>query len=204
MPQISTNDKNKITEGRRSVSTQSKQPNAVSDRYARAFFDLVLERSMLDAVLDDFVTLRDLSKKVEEFDAFAADPVLSRAEQESILDSVLKHMTLQPLTSDFLKVIVRHRRLSLLENIIQSFDQLVAQHRRLVTAYVTTARTLTDTQKASLKETLGTTLDSDVDLVEKIDESLLGGLVVRVGSQMLDHSLKTKLNNIHQSMIEAI
>ena len=186
------------------MSNQSKQPNAVSDRYARAFFDLVIEKDLLDAVLTDLAALRELSVKVKDFDAFASDPVLSRDEQESILNSVLKHMTLQPLTTDFLKVIVRHRRLAFLENIIQSFDVLVANHRRIVTAHVSTARPLTDVQKQSLTETLGATLKSEIDIIETIDESLLGGLILRVESQMLDHTLKTKLKNIHQSMIEAI
>lgn len=181
----------------------STRPNTISNRYARALFDLVLERDAIDLTLADFVSLRELSLKVKDFDAFAADPVLSRAEQEGILTQVLSKMSLQPLTNDFLKVVVRHRRLFMLENIIQSFELLVAKYRRLVKAHVQTARKLTEVQKSALSSSLSRTLNSEIELIETVDESLMGGLVVRVGSEMLDHSLKSKLKNIHQSMIEA-
>ena len=123
-------------------------------------------------------------------------PAFAAEEQERALGAVMDWASIGATTGNFLKVVTRNRRLFAAEDMIKGFRQQLALHRGEMTAEVQSATPLSDGQLAALKATLKTSYGKDVRLDAKVDPSLLGGLVVKVGSRMFDSSLRTKLMNL--------
>jgi F-type H+-transporting ATPase subunit delta len=114
---------------------------------------------------------------------------------------VAEKAALGPLTVNFLKLVARNRRLFVLQDMIKNFRLLAARHRGEVTADVTSAHPLTDAQLTSLKDTLRASIGGkDIQVNSRVDPNLLGGLIVKVGSRMIDSSLRTRLNNLKTAM----
>jgi F-type H+-transporting ATPase subunit delta len=174
----------------------SSATGGVAGRYASALFELAREQNELDGVdadLGKFQAMLDASgdlKRLVNSPAFAAE------DQERALKAVLDWAAVGATTGNFLQVVARNRRLFAAEDMIKSFRQQLAQHRGEMTAEVQSAFPLNDGQVAALKDTLKASYGKDVRLQTKVDPSLLGGLVVKVGSRMFDSSLKTKLTNL--------
>ncbi len=176
----------------------------MAGRYAGALFELALETKSVDAVKTD----------LEKFDAIIAanpdlmrlvrSPVFGADEQTKALSAVLERAGIAGLAAKFLKVIAGNRRLFAVGDMIRAFRKLVARYKGEVTAEITVAEKLGDKHLDALKSALkSVTGGKSVDLEVKVDPAIIGGLVVKLGSRMVDSSLRTKLNAIKHAMKEA-
>jgi len=174
----------------------------VAERYANALFELALDEESLAAVekdLDGFATLMNESADLRRL---VRSPVFSADEQTRAIGAVLDSAGIVGLVANLIKVAAANRRLFAVPDMIAAFKQRAARHRGEVSAEVTSAEVLANGQVDALKEALKAALGRDVALVPKVDSALIGGLVVRVGSRMIDGSLRTKLNSLRLAMKE--
>jgi F-type H+-transporting ATPase subunit delta len=175
---------------------------SVAGRYASALFELAQEQSLLAAVEGDLANIQSLLDESDDLKRLVRSPVFSADDQTRALAAVLDRMAASPLTQNFTKLLVRNRRLFALADMIKAFRTLAARARGEVEADVTSATTLTEEQLQALKDTLKASLGQDVQINTQVDPSLLGGLVVKIGSRMIDSSLKTKLATLKMRMKE--
>jgi F-type H+-transporting ATPase subunit delta len=168
----------------------------VAGRYASALFELANEQNRLDEVDADLGKFRTLLDKSGDLKRLVKSPAFAAEEQQRALGAVMDWASIGATTGNFLKVVARNRRLFAAEDMIDTFRGLLARHRGEVAAEVQSAVALTDAQLAALKAKLKSTFGKDVRLDAKVDPSLLGGLVVKIGSRMFDSSLRTKLGNL--------
>jgi F-type H+-transporting ATPase subunit delta len=168
----------------------------VAGRYASALFDLANEQNRLDEVDRDLGKFQGLLGQSPDLRRLVKSPAFAAQEQQRALGAVMDWAAIGATTGNFLKVVARNRRLFAAEDMIDTFRGLLARHRGELTAQVQSAVALTDQQLAALKAQLKSTFGKDVRLDAKVDPSLLGGLVVKIGSRMFDSSLRTKLGNL--------
>jgi len=168
----------------------------VAGRYASALFDLANEQNELDKVDSDLGKFQGLLDQSEDLSRLVKSPAFAAEEQERALGAVMDWAAIGATTGNFLKVVTRNRRLFAAEDMITTFRALLARHRGEVAAEVQSAVALTDAQLAALREKLKSSYGKDVRLDAKVDPSLLGGLVIKIGSRMFDSSLKTKLTDL--------
>jgi F-type H+-transporting ATPase subunit delta len=175
----------------------------VAGRYATALFDLAREANAIEAVKSELDRFDALVTGSPDLMRLVRSPVYSADEQLQALSAVLERAGIGGLAANFLKLVVANRRLFAVRDMIKAFRDLVATHKGEVTAEVTVAEQLKsqhlDTLRAALKSVTG----KDVDLDIKVDPAIIGGLVVKLGSRMVDSSLRTKLNAIKHAMKEA-
>ena len=184
------------------MSSDHSIATGMSGRYARALFELALEANQLDAVksnLDDFSIMLSESHDLERL---VRSPLFSADEQENAVYTILQKANFSDLSVNFFRLISRNRRLFAIKNMISDFKALLAKHRGEVTAHVSSATQLDETQLTNLKNNLKDAVGQDVQVEATVDPSLLGGLVVKVGSRMIDNSLKTKLDSLKNAMKE--
>lgn len=174
----------------------------VAGRYATALFELALEANALDQVVADLNRFAEALDAVEDMQRLVRNPVFSAEEQGRALAAVLEELKIEGLTRNFLLLVAKNRRLFATPDMIRAFRALVARHRGEIGATVTAASKLTESQITALRQALKAALGNDVLLEERVDPSLLGGLVVKVGSRMVDTSLRTKLNSLKVAMKE--
>ena len=163
-------------------------------------FELAQEEKSVEALEKDFAALKTMIRESADLARLVRAPVFSRDEQKKGMDAILHRMEAAPLTRRFVLTLAAKRRLFALLDIIRSFEALVARQRGEVTADVTSARPLNDAEVAELKSILKTKLDRDARLDARVDPTLLGGLIVKVGSRMVDSSLRTKLHSLRAAM----
>jgi len=190
------------SEKREQVAKHSTQTSALAERYATALFELAEDDKALNALEADvgrFATLHDQS---DDLQAFVRSPIYSAEEQVRGIEAVLSRAGIGGTVGNFFKVVARNRRLFATPAIIAAFRGLLAKHRGEVTAEVTSAEPLSESQLAALREALKVSLGKDVNLDTRVDPSLIGGLIVKVGSRMIDSSLKTKLSSLKLAMKE--
>jgi F-type H+-transporting ATPase subunit delta len=168
----------------------------MAGRYASALFELAREQNELDTVDKDLGNFQSMLNASSDLSRLVKSPAFAAEEQERALGAVMAWASVGATTSNFLKVVARNRRLFAAEDMIKNFRQLVAKHRGEMVAEVKSALPLNDQQLGALKDKLKSTYGKDVKLDTKVDPSLLGGLVIKVGSRMFDSSLKTKLMNL--------
>lgn len=174
--------------------------DGLAERYAGALFDLAIERRALDDIDADLASLRVMLDESAEFRRMIRSPVLSRAEQAKAIDAVADKAQLGTLTRNFLGVAANNRRLFALDGIIAAWRKKLADHRGEVTAEVTSAEPLSDNQRAALDRALAGVIGGRVSVETRVDPSLIGGLIVRIGSRMVDSSLRTKLQRLQLVM----
>ncbi|GHF20332.1 ATP synthase subunit delta [Kordiimonas sediminis] len=174
--------------------------SGISGRYAVALFELALESKALEAVETDLAKLDALLGESEEFKTLVTSPLFSSEEQEKGTQAVAKAAELSDLTCKFLGVLAANRRLNTLKSSIADYFKLLSFQRGEVSASVVSAKKLTKKQLEDLTKTLKSAVGRDVAITADVDESLLGGLTVKLGSQMVDSSLKTKLDNLAIAM----
>lgn len=179
-----------------SVLTQIARP------YASALFDLAASENQLASVETSLSDVSRLIGESQDFSRFLRSPVISSDAKASALDALLAKGTTNPLVANFLKLVARNGRLFALDAIIAGFRELAAKARGEVTAEVTSAAPLTAEQAKALSATLKAKIGKTVTLNQFVDPSLIGGLQVKVGSQMIDSSLKTKLTAMKIAMKE--
>ncbi|MEO0611865.1 MAG: F0F1 ATP synthase subunit delta [Pseudomonadota bacterium] len=177
--------------------------SGIAERYAAAFFDLAQEHKALDDAEKDLAALKTTIAGAPDLLSFIKSPVYSHEDQEKAIAALADKADFAPLTANFLKLIARNQRLFALPNIIKAFEQALARHRGEVSAEATTAVALSDEQARRLRQEIETLVGQAVNLQTNVDASLLGGMVVKVGSKMIDSSLKTKLNRLQSVMKEA-
>lgn len=179
-----------------SVLTQIARP------YAQALFDLAKGENALQPVEQGLIAIGDLTGASADFSRFLRSPVITAEEKAKALDSILVDAKPHPMVANFLRVVARNGRLFALPAIIKAFRELAAAARDEVTADVTSASPLKPPQLEALAAALREKIGKTVTLVEHVDPSLIGGLVVKVGSRMIDSSLKTKLSAMRVAMKE--
>ena len=176
--------------------------SGVAGRYATAIFELARETRKLDAVAADLGALTSMLNNSADLLRTVRSPVFTRTEQGAAMAAIVSRAGMDDLTQRFIALLASKRRLFALPAIITSFNTLLAQHRGEVTAQVTSAHPLDTAQLDALKAALKRAAGRDVMVETAIDAKILGGLIVRMGSRMLDSSLATKLNNLQIAMKE--
>lgn len=177
--------------------------SGVAGRYALALFELAEEAGSLDEVRADLNGLGSALKTSDDLKRLVANPVFSREDQGRAMAAVLDKAGANALTKNFIALVARKRRLGMLKDMIKAYDTLLADKRGEVTAEVTSAHKLKAEQIKKLKAALKASLGREVQVETSIDQSLLGGLIVKVGSRMIDSSLRTKLSKLKIAMKEA-
>jgi F-type H+-transporting ATPase subunit delta len=177
--------------------------STMAGRYATALFDLARETNAIDAVKADLERFNALLAESPDLTRLVRSPVFSAAEQLQALSAVLERAGIGGLAAKFLKLVTTNRRLFAVRDMIKAYRGLVAEHKGEATAEVTVAERLRDEHAAALRSALKTVSGEDVDLDIRIDPAIIGGLVVKLGSRMVDTSLRTRLNAIRHAMKEA-
>ena len=174
--------------------------SGLADRYAAALFGLADERRALDQVADDLRQLRALLGESTELRRLVRSPILSRADQGRAITAVADRAGLTPLTRNFLGLVAQNRRLFAVPDMIDAFLARLAARRGEVTAEVVAAQALTPAQLDAVNEQLRKAMGSKVAVEVRVDPALLGGLVIKVGSRMVDASLRSKLHRLQLAM----
>jgi F-type H+-transporting ATPase subunit delta len=173
---------------------------SLSGRYATALFELARDSKALPAVEVSLATVRAALDGSPDFARLTTSPLVSRSDAAKAVAATAKSLKLDATTTSFLGVLAQNRRLGQLGPIITAFRQLAANYRGETHAQVTSAHPLSKSQVDALKAQLRIRVGRDVSIDHSVDPSLLGGLVVKIGSQMIDSSIKTRLNSLAQAM----
>ncbi len=177
--------------------------SGVSGRYATALFELARDEKSVDTVVADLNTFDAMLAESADLTRLVRSPVFSADSQSKALAAVLDKAGIAGIAANFLKVLTANRRLFVVADVIRAFRALVAKFKGEATADVTVAEALSDANLDTLKVALKSVTGKDVALNVKVDPSIIGGLVVKLGSRMVDSSLRTKLNSIKHAMKEA-
>jgi F-type H+-transporting ATPase subunit delta len=185
------------------VAAENPSVSGVSGRYATALFELARDQRSIDAVMADLNKFEAMLAESADLTRLVRSPVFSADEQLRALTAVLDQAGIAGICANFLKVLTANRRLFAVNDVIRAFRALVARFKGEATADVTAAEKLSDRNLDALKTALKSVTGKDVTLNVKVDPSIIGGLVVKLGSRMVDSSLRTKLNSIKHAMKEA-
>ena len=177
--------------------------SGMAGRYATALFDLALEDKKLDAVKADLDAFKGLLDESPDLVRLVRSPVFGAEEQEKALAAILDKVKIGGIAAKFLLMVARKRRLFAVREMIRAFAAFAARHKGEVDAQVTVAEPLKKEHLEALKQTIAQSAGKNVQLDVKVDPSIIGGLKVKLGSRMVDASLKTKLNSIRIAMKEA-
>jgi len=172
----------------------------LAGRYASALFDLARDAKTIEAVESSLTAVSVALAESADLTALVTSPLVSRSNGAKTIAAVAAAMKLDGLTTRFLGVLANNRRLADLPVMIRAFGQIAAAHRGEVTAQVTTAHPLDADQLAALQHQLRSRVGRDVTIATKVDPAILGGLVVKLGSQLIDASIRTRLNTLAQAM----
>jgi F-type H+-transporting ATPase subunit delta len=187
-------------EERLPLAAESTGISGLSERYAAALFELADERHELDAVAGDMRELRAMLQASADLMRLVRSPVLSRAEQWKAMAALAADAKLSKLSADFIAIVARTRRLFAVPAMIEAYLNKLAERRGEVTAEVVAAQQLTKAQEDALGEQLRRVVGSRVTVDVRVDPSLLGGMIVKIGSRMVDGSLKGRLQRLQLSM----
>jgi F-type H+-transporting ATPase subunit delta len=185
------------------AQSQDRIVGGMAGRYASALFELAREAGETDKVEADLGTLAALIAQSADFSRLVRSPVLGADDQLRALAAVLDRIGIAGLAANFAKLVTANRRLFALPDMIRAYKALLARERGEVTAQVTVAETLGERHLAALKDALRSVTGKDVTLDLKVNPAIVGGLIVKLGSRMVDASLKTKLNALKHAMKEA-
>ena len=169
-------------------------------RYATALFDLATERDLLDQVASDLTRLKRLLADSPELCRFLRSPILSREQQSQGMTALLEKAEFSELTRQFVALVARKRRLSALGGMAEAFLADLARRQGKVSAEITVAQALTDAQAETVSGTIRRSLGDKVAISVAVDPELLGGMVVKIGSRLIDNSLKTKIDKLQLAM----
>jgi F-type H+-transporting ATPase subunit delta len=184
------------------VAVEADSVSGVPGRYATALFELALEQGALEPVAADLETFNQALEASNDLARLVKSPVFSAEEQTKALAAVLGKIGIGGLARNFLLLVAKNRRLFAVPDMMRGFRSLLARHRGETSATVTAAAKLTEAQITALKQALTAALGKNVMLEQRVDPALLGGLVVKVGSRMIDSSLRTRLNSLRVAMKE--
>jgi F-type H+-transporting ATPase subunit delta len=171
----------------------------IARRYATAFFELAQEQSQVDQVAKDLQSVQ-LILEDGDFASFIGNTTLRRSVQAEAMVAISKQLKFSPLTEKFLGTLADKRRLSELPGIVSALQDLISGHRGEITARVTAAQALDQAQIGEIAANLKAALGKNVQVNLDIDPSIMGGLVIRVGSRIIDSSVRTKLERLHRAL----
>ncbi len=177
--------------------------SGVAARYASALFDLAREQNAVDAVSRDLDQFDALVQESPDLARLLRNPIFTADEQARSIDAILARAGLSGLTGNFIRLVAAKRRLFALPDMIRAFRELVSDAKGIVRAQVTLAEPASDRVMNEITQALRDIAKAEVAVSVKIDPSLIGGLIVKVGSRMVDASVRTKLNSIRLAMKEA-
>jgi F-type H+-transporting ATPase subunit delta len=189
-----------VTGDRFSLASDPTGVSALAERYATALFELADEHRVLDQVATDLRQLRGMLAASADLMRMVRSPILSRGDQARAVAAVVQRAQLSPLVGDFLAVVARNRRLFALPAMIEGFLAMLASRRGEVTAEVVAATPLTEVQLDALREQLRRTVGRRVTVDTRVDPRLIGGMIVKVGSHMVDDSIASKLRRLQLAM----
>ena len=173
---------------------------SLAGRYASALFDLARDERQIDAVGRSLDSLNQALADSRDFSELIASPMVGRSDAGKAFAALAPQLGLDPITTNFVAVLARNGRKRELRNIIRLFKRLSADHRGEVSAEVVSAHPLKDDQLQALKAQLKARAGRDVTIDAQVDPNILGGIVVKLGSQMIDASIRTKLNRLALAM----
>jgi F-type H+-transporting ATPase subunit delta len=182
------------------VASGDSQIAGLALRYATAAFELAAEERSIDTLARDLAQLKALLRTSPDLNRLVRSPVFSREDQAKGMEAVLAQAGASALTRKLVLLLAEKRRLFALNDVIRSFEQLLAKHRGEVAAEVTSARALSSEEATDLKRVLKDKLGREPMLELHIDPTLLGGLKLKVGSRMIDSSLRSKLDGLRAAM----
>jgi F-type H+-transporting ATPase subunit delta len=182
------------------VETSGGIQASLSGRYATALFELARDAKTIDTVEASLANVRAALEQSDEFARLVASPLVSRKDAAASVAASAAAMGIDSTTKNFLGVLAENRRLAQLPAIIRAFRTLAADYRGETTAEVVSAHPLSASQVDALKQQLRTRIGRDVSVDLSVDPALLGGLVVKIGSQMIDSSIRTRLNTLAHAM----
>jgi F-type H+-transporting ATPase subunit delta len=182
------------------VETSGGIQASLAGRYASALFDLARDERQIDAVGRSLDALASALVDSKDFAELVASPLVSRKEAGKAFAALAAELALDATTGNFLGVLAKNGRKSELRSIIRAYRRLAAEHRGETTAEIVTAYPLKDDQVTTLKAQLRARAGRDVNLDTSVDPDILGGIVVKLGSQMIDASIRTKLNRLASAM----
>jgi F-type H+-transporting ATPase subunit delta len=184
------------------VADNNSPISTIAERYATALFELARDSDGLSAVEGDLATFGRLVDESDDLRRLLKSPVFSAEEQARAIGAVLDKAEIGGLVGNFIRVVAGNRRLFAVPDMLTAFRRLAARQRGEVSAEVVSAEPLSDRHAAELKDALKASLGKDVALSARVDPALIGGLIVKVGSRMIDGSLRTKLNSLKLAMKE--
>ena len=182
------------------MASQLSSGDLISDRYASALYDLASEKKLVDVVLDDLLFIQSMIKNNKDLKLVIKSPLIKSNDKLEILQNILKSKNPNELSSTFLKVLSKNKRFQKTVDIISQFKNINAQKRGDVLADITSAEKLSNEQQDSIQEQLRTILGDKLSLNYKVDEQIIGGLIIKVGSKMIDTSLSNKINKLKIAM----
>ena len=182
------------------MATDDTNTASVPGRYASALYDLARDQKQVPVVEADLSRFNALLNGSDDLRRLVRSPAFSGEEQSKAIGAILAKANIGGLAGNFLKLLAKNRRLFAVSDMIKGFHAIAARERGEITAEVTSAQPLTDAQTAALSDQLKASLGKAVSLQTKVDPSLLGGLIVKIGSRMIDSSLRTKLSMLKVAM----
>ena len=185
------------------MSNNKSFSSETASRYALALYELAKENSELEIVEKNVIDILEIYNTSEDLKSFIKNPTQSQLSQLEIINKIFSQMYLTKITTSFLGVLINKRRIFFINKIFLSFLSLTSKKRGELRASLTSSKKLREDELENLKQTLSQTMKSSIVLDYKIDESLIGGLRMQIGSLMIDTSIKNKLNKYKQIMLEA-
>jgi F-type H+-transporting ATPase subunit delta len=185
------------------VAGEDANVSGMATRYASALFELALEQKSVDSVMADLERFDAMIAGSEDLARLVRSPVFTAEQQAGAISKLLDQAGIGGLAANFIRLVAQNRRLFALRQMVRAFRAQAARHRGEATAEVTVAEPLSETHMATLRDALKAVSGKTVSLAVKVDPSIIGGLVVKLGSRMIDTSLRTKLNGIKFAMKEA-
>jgi F-type H+-transporting ATPase subunit delta len=189
-----------FTFGEKLMASQLASGDLISDRYASALYDLATENKVVDFVLENLNSLKSIMNENKELQLVVKSPLILSSDKLEIILKLMSEKNFNKLSITFLKVISKNKRFSSLPSIILQFININAQKRGDILADVTSADDLTDHQQEDIKGQLRTILGEKLSLNFNVDKNIIGGLIVKVGSKMIDTSLANKINKLKIAM----
>lgn len=184
------------------MADTSQRISGVAERYASSLFDLALESGAVEAVASDLDRFQAMIDTSDDLKRLLASPVFSSEDQLNAVNALVAKAEIGPVVGNFLKVVAKNRRLFAVPGMVTAYRQIAARQRGEVTAEVTSAHALDAAQETELKEALKGVTGKDVAISVTVDPSILGGLIVKIGSRQLDTSLRTKLSTLKLALKE--
>lgn len=184
------------------VADASQVISGVAERYASSLFELALEGGVVDAVAADLNRFQAMIDESDDLKRLVRSPVFTAEDQVKAISAIGDKAGFNALMLNFLKVVASNRRLFAVTGMVAAYRQSVARHKGEMTADVTSAHALTAEQETELKAALKSVTGKEVSISVTVDPSLLGGLIVKVGSRQIDTSLRTKLSTLKLALKE--